>query len=556
MRVVRSIAALAVTATIGLVAPMAALGQEQTVVAHSVSVSEDGSSLELELTSGERITIELADGSITINGSRAGRYAAGGELEESWRSLLSHGGRLGTAELVEALQAWEVEGLADAEIDIREALEVSLGDLDVVIGSAIATAVSAAQAAVSAQAEAELAQGITEGIAEAQALAEALAVRGQTRQDATIDLSQGIVIDLNSLRGDRSVARQIEQLRERGELDGAGIQVRNGTIHIGDLTVRRGQTLDGNLAVLSGDVSVFGRVDGNLAVIDGDVILRANGRIAGDVLMVNGRVTRAGGHIAGRVASVSGELRVAGRSLRNAGRRVSRPPRVTSVPTFRNASGIELVGQNIGMLLGFFVALACIGFGMSFFMPRQLEVVSETLSDSFGKSFLAGLFAQPLVLPLAVMLIAGLAITIVGIPLAILVALGLPLAVMGAAVMGYLAAAKSVGNSYLIRRMAEGRAVGATPYRATVYGLIGLLAIWTPAVMLGWIPLVGQLFFLLAFAITWVMATAGVGAAILSRAGLRATFARQRNQPALTDEHYWPVDASNFTPARRGRSGR
>jgi hypothetical protein len=77
--------------------------------------------------------------------------------------------------------------------------------------------------------------------------------------------------------------------------------------------------------------------------------------------------------------------------------------------------------------------------------------------------------------------------------------------------------------------------------------------VWAPAVALGWIPLIGQLLLTLAFAATWVMATAGVGAAILSRAGLRATFTGSRKPPALTDEHYWPMDASNFTPARRGR---
>jgi hypothetical protein len=122
--------------------------------------------------------------------------------------------------------------------------------------------------------------------------------------------------------------------------------------------------------------------------------------------------------------------------------------------------------------------------------------------------------------------------------------------------LGYLAAAKSVGHSYLLRKMADGQAVVSTPYRSVVYGLIGLLAIWAPAVLLGWIPLVGQLFVWLALTITWVMATAGVGAAILSRAGLRATFVRTRPEAALTDEHYWEPDSSTLPPARRGRTGR
>ncbi|MCH6546898.1 MAG: hypothetical protein IH798_00490 [Gemmatimonadetes bacterium] len=135
-----------------------------------------------------------------------------------------------------------------------------------------------------------------------------------------------------------------------------------------------------------------------------------------------------------------------------------------------------------------------------------------------------------------------------------LVALALPVAVVGAAVTGYLAAAKAVGQSYLNRKIARGQSLVVTPYRSTVYGVGGLLAVWMPAVALGWIPLFGQLLLALAFISTWVMATAGVGAAILSRAGLRATFAGSGDRPALTDEHYWPMDASNYTPARRGRS--
>jgi hypothetical protein len=366
-------------------------------------------------------------------------------------------------------------------------------------------------------------------------------------------LSQGLVIDLNQLSDARGA---IERFNGLEDTDNLGFQVENGRVHVGDLTVRRGQVLEGNLAVLSGDVSVFGTVRGNLVAVDGDILLRSSGRIEGDALAINGDVIRAGGDITGRVSTMASAT-----VSHDSARRVSRG-RAGSVPLadrsrVRQTSMVEAVGQNIATLFGFFVALACIGFGFTFFMPRQLQVVSETVSDSFGKSFLAGLFATPLILPAGVMLVAGLAITIVGIPLAILAVPALILGTIGAAVLGYLAAANSVGHSYLLRKMADGQAVLATPYRSVVYGLIGLLAIWAPAVILGWIPLVGQLFLLLALTITWVMATAGVGAAILSRAGLRATFVRTHPQAALTDEHYWEPDSSTLPPAhRRGRTGR
>ena len=520
MRVVRWTPVLAL-AGIGLGTAPVVVAQPQTVVAHSISVSQDGSSLELELTDGRRITIEWAGGNVQINGETAGSYAPGSGLESSWRNLLSHGGSLSSAELLEALGGWQVEVLQEGKQELRTALEASLSNLDVVIASAV----GAAQAAAVAQA------------------------RGAVREAR--GRSQGLVIDLNRLTGDRSVLERVDELRESygDDLGDIGVRVENGRVHVGDLTIRRGQVFSGNLAVLSGDVSVYGTVQGNLAALNGDIILHSGGRVEGDVVSLNGRVTRGGGYVGGEVRSVS--------SLGLTQRRRSAAPRAAGRPTrtgVGQASGFEAVGMNIATLVGFFIALACIGFGLNFFMARQLEVVSETVSDSFGKSFLAGLFAQPLLPPLSAMLIAGLAITVIGIPVAFIVALALLLAVPGAAVLGYVAAAKSVGSSYLTRRMAEGHAVVVTPYRSTAYGLIGLLAVWIPAVTLTWIPLVGQLFFLLALAATWVMATAGVGAAILSRAGLRATFAGSRRQQALTDEHYWPMDASNFTPARRGRS--
>ncbi len=527
MRVARWTPLLALATSAGL-STVPIVAQDQAVVAHSVSVAQDGTSLELELTDGRRITIELADGTVRINGERAGSYATGSGLESSFRDLLSQFGQLGTDELVAALSDWqgeELEELEAVEEELSAALEASLGNLDGVIASAMAAAQAATMTA-----------------------ARGVALAGVAQETAR---PQALVIDLNRLIGERSAIERINELRRThgddfGEI---GVEVENGRLHIGDLTVRRGQIFEGNLAVLSGDVSVYGTVNGNLAALNGDVILHESARIEGDVVALNGRVTRGGGRVAGRIRSMN-SLAVRPRASRVAPRAPSAFERGKVKQTF----SIDAIGQNIATLLGFFVALASIGFGLNFFMPRQLEVVSETVSDSFGKSFFAGLFVQPLLLPVSALLIGGLTITIVGIPVAILVALALPVAFIAAAVTGYLAAAKAVGQSYLGRKIARGQSLVVTPYRSTVYGVGGLLAVWTPAVALGWIPLVGQLLLVLALISTWVMATAGVGAAILSRAGLRATFAGSRDRPALTDEHYWPMDASNYTPARRGRS--
>ena len=52
-----------------------------------------------------------------------------------------------------------------------------------------------------------------------------------------------------------------------------------------------------------------------------------------------------------------------------------------------------------------------------------------------------------------------------------------------------------------------------------------------------------------AIVLTWVLATAGFGATIISRAGLQSTFVRQLDL-ALTDEHYWTPDGMPAPPAR------
>jgi hypothetical protein len=52
-----------------------------------------------------------------------------------------------------------------------------------------------------------------------------------------------------------------------------------------------------------------------------------------------------------------------------------------------------------------------------------------------------------------------------------------------------------------------------------------------------------------AATITWVLATAGFGAAILTRGGVRGTFVR-RLDLALTDEQFWTADSVSSARSR------
>jgi hypothetical protein len=209
----------------------------------------------------------------------------------------------------------------------------------------------------------------------------------------------------------------------------------------------------------------------------------------------------------------------------------------------------------VSKLIAVFISLAGMGLGFLVFAPRQLETVADTVWHSFWRSFLAGLFAQPLVLPVFGMLVVGLALTVVGILVIPFAVIGFVAALILAAIGGFIAVARTVGEIYLRRKMARGEVVPTWgSYRYVVYGLAGLLALWLPVILLGWIPVAGTVLTASAALITWMLATAGFGAAIISRAGMRGTFVRQLDL-ALTDEQYW-TDEAMPTPSRRARTPR
>jgi hypothetical protein len=233
----------------------------------------------------------------------------------------------------------------------------------------------------------------------------------------------------------------------------------------------------------------------------------------------------------------------------------SSPPRARPAPrphppARQTASGMaatstSLVGGIVGGLVNLaavYLALAFMGLGFLFFAPRQLEVIADTVWHSFGRSFLAGLFAQPLILPVFGMLLVGLTLTVVGIVIVPFAVVGFLVALMLAVVGGFVAVARTLGEIYLRRKMARGDRVATWgSYRYVVYGLLGLLSIWLPTILLSRVPVAGDVLLVAATFVTWMIGTAGFGATLLSRGGVRATFVR-RLDLALTDEQYWTAE--------------
>ncbi len=465
---------------------VAAPEQGGKVVARSVAVDQQKAPVTFELEDGTELVFRLSDGKITLNGNTIAEYRTGGALDRDLRLTLREAGRMSSGELLAALRELGRDSLTAAETAAVESLVISLSPLSV------------------ADQTVDVADAPVDDVSDAARTAAAGAVE-----------SAGRVTE----RVGRALGRAGIQLQDLGELDDFDID--NATVYLGNLMVDRDRVIDGGVLVVKGDATVRGQIKGDLVTLDGSIVLERGSEVDGDVVAVNGRIERRGAIVGGTVRTITR----GGRSSNVSGGRPFGVP----------------VGEGLATLLGLFVSLASIGFGMNFFAPQQLSAVSDTVSSSFGKSFLAGLLAQPLLLPVLVMIVAGLAVTVVGILLIPFALLGFALAVAATGVGGYLAVARVVGENYRRRRFGITDANAEyTQYKSVFIGLIGLLLIWLPAVVLGWIPVAGAVFAALAAIFTWIMMTAGFGAAIISRGGIRTFFPRRRTvdsvDPFVTGE--------------------
>jgi hypothetical protein len=171
---------------------------------------------------------------------------------------------------------------------------------------------------------------------------------------------------------------------------------------------------------------------------------------------------------------------------------------------------------------------------------------------SLGRAFLVGLLAEILVVPTFGMLVVGLALTVVGVLLIPFAVAAYVLIVLATAVMGMLAVAHAMGEAHTRRRMALGVILSPNSYRYILVGLGGVLAVWLIWLLFGWVPFAGGIVLAAAVLVTWLLATVGFGASLLSRVGLRPDFAgRIVPQEALTDEYLWATPQFGVPAAKR-----
>jgi MFS family permease len=313
--------------------------------------------------------------------------------------------------------------------------------------------------------------------------------------------------------------------------------VPGGTARRGDFSLGSSENLPGHLLVLDGNADIYGHLRGNLVTVRGDVVVHAGGVVSGDVLTLGGEVRDEGGEIGGEV-----------RTLRSTTLLSPVAP-----PEPEALSPVQSVLRRSAGVLGVFLTLSVLGFGLVMFGRQNLEIVSDTVSHSFGRAFLAGLLGQILLLPTFGMLVVGLILSVAGILLLpFAVAVFALLAVIGI-VGGYLAVAHAMGETYTRRRMALGVLIGSpNSYRYLLVGLLALLSLWAAWALFGWVPVAGSIIWGAAFFVSWLLGTAGFGAALLSRAGIKENFAGRFLPPeALTDEYLWATPQFGVPAGRK-----
>ena len=405
----RWIAVLALSAT-GAASPAAA--QERQVVSNRVTVSDSDASLSLEFNSGPGFEVSFQNGEIRVDGERVGSYQAGGELEASWRSLLSDVVPLDDGPLADALLAWEPGGQLSGE-SRAAALRLDRALEDVLAGPEPGAAVSAPQAPGGASAG-----GVADVLVPP--LLRLLLQRGQVLEEALRD------VDLTRL-----------------------------TVHIGeDVTVEDGGDIDGALLVVDGDATISGEVPGDVVVVGGALRIEADALIRGEVRVIDGRLERAGGTVEGSILTVDAGNR-AEAETEAVEQAVDEP--VSARPARQAESAGRRFGHvasGLGGLFGdaFWLAvLLAVGVAVVHFAGDRLHNIAEVARAAPGRAALVGLAGGFLLLPVWVLGIVALAVSIIGIPLLIAWLPLFPLAALLAHGLGYLAVASIVGE-WLARR--------------------------------------------------------------------------------------------------------
>lgn len=306
------------------------------------------------------------------------------------------------------------------------------------------------------------------------------------------------------------------------------------SLTLGGRVIPAGTVVAGPVVVAGGDLDVRGTINGSAIAIAGDVVVHDGGKVTGDAIAAFGEVLLDGGTIDGAMRSMTGMW---GESLRSSLRGDGIAPATRSPLQFA---------------LGWFGVMLLIGLGVLIFASNYLDGVVDVLQESFWRSFFVGIAGELGILPAVLILVVGLAITIIGALLIPFAVVAFVLAVAGLATLGFIAVAQltggSIGGKSVERLSARGGAL-----RAVVVGVTLYMGLWICVSVLGFVPAAGTILRIVAILVTYVAVTAGFGAALLSRGGTRRDAAMTQAPAPALDAASWqtPTPVTGVVAARR-----
>jgi hypothetical protein len=324
-----------------------------------------------------------------------------------------------------------------------------------------------------------------------------------------------------------ALAQEIAQRRDSGEkyLPDADV------FTFGNRSIAAGTRVDGPIAVARGNLDVFGTVDGDVVALDGDVRVHKGARVTGDAWSAGGSVIISGGVVEGRKRAIA----IGPPALPGPSSSKSQPPSTW---------------QSIKLVCAWFALLALIGIGVMVFAEGNLEGVVVSLERGFARSFWLGVAGQVLMLPALLVLVVGLAITLLGVLLIPFAIVAYVIAAAGLFTLGFLAVARLTGGALASDRGTT--SPRGVHLRALIIGLVVYLAVWLLAAAFAWHPFAGAILRAVAIAVTWVAATVGLGATLASRAGTQRPGVGSAKKPAA-DEYAWqtPTPVTGVAAASR-----
>ncbi len=276
------------------------------------------------------------------------------------------------------------------------------------------------------------------------------------------------------------------------------------------LVIPTGTTAAGSVSTVERDIMVAGSVPGDVTSWSGDI--RISGAVAGDVVSYAGRVQILnGGSVGGHVMALGGIDRESGTAV--GGQALGGPQGSRALASLLDVftpdpaqpgPSVEAFGRPLfGALLGLFLLIFTLL--VSALWPRRTHHTTLTLRALPGRALIVGLLTTLLLAALAPLLGALLTATLIGLPLLAL----LLLVAQAPYLYGLAALTQALGQQ------PEAHGSGFRPAAAAaalvIAALVGVVAALQP---------------LAGLALLYLIATPGLGAAILSRGGMALPLAR------------------------------